>query len=71
MHRDQRADVCAVQPGSPLPQSPEPIYQLHVCGRQLGTDVASGRKHGPQLPPVHTGGKRLTEYNVANVVAVL
>lgn len=60
MYRDQRADVSALQQGSPLPQPAEPIHQLYLCGRELGADVAARRAHGPHLPAVHPGGESRT-----------
>lgn len=57
MYRDQRADVSALEQGSPLPQPAEPIHELYLCGRELGADVAARRAHGPHLPAVHPGGE--------------
>lgn len=57
MYRDQRADVGALEQGSPLPQPAEPIHELYLCGRELGADVAARRAHGPHLPAVHPGGE--------------
>lgn len=61
MYRDQRADVGALQQGSPLPQPAEPIHELHVCGRQLGADMATRRTHGSHLPAVYPGGESLDQ----------
>lgn len=59
MHRHQRPLVRAVEPGPPLPEPQGPVHQLHLRGRQPGTDVVAGRTPGPEFFATHTRGDRL------------
>lgn len=53
LHRYERSDVRPFEQGAPLQEFEGQVYQLHVRGRESGTDMAARRKSGSQLPPVH------------------
>lgn len=59
MYWYQRPSVCPVKSGPPLQEPQRSVHQLHLRGRQPGTDVVTGRTLGPEFFATHTRGDRV------------
>ena len=54
MHRNQWSDVSAIQSRASLSKSKGQVYELYVCRRKFGVDLASGQEPGPQFLTIHS-----------------